>query len=116
MRTAVVDGQDLDIFVVTAAVDLLVFDAQIRKVDLLVEVRQVMLMCPLFDFAAVAIGVSVVVITVAIALVKSGLILTLELVVQDDANRSAHCALPGALLHVRTPDTPERRARAPARV
>jgi len=51
----------------------------------ILEVRQVMRVCPLFDFAAVAIGVSVVVITVAIALVKPGLILTLELVVQDDA-------------------------------
>jgi hypothetical protein len=69
VSATVVDGQDLDIPVVAAAVDFLVFDPQIRKMDPLVEVRQVVLVSPLLDLAAIAVGMAVVVITVAIALV-----------------------------------------------
>jgi hypothetical protein len=85
VSATVVDGQDLDIPVVAAAVDFLVFDPQIRKMDPLVEVRQVVLVSPLLDLAAIAVGMAVVVITVAIALVEPRLVLTLELVVEDDA-------------------------------
>ena len=52
------DGDDLDIFVVAAAVDLLVFDPEIGEMDLLVEVRQVMFERPVFDLPRVAIGVT----------------------------------------------------------
>src|SRR5206468_12015860 len=68
-----------------AAVDVLVFDPQIREMDLVVEVRQVVLVSPRLDLAAIAVGMAVVVITVAIALVQPRLVLTLELVVEDDA-------------------------------
>ena len=79
------DGRDLDMLVIPPPVDLLVFDPQVGEVDLLVEVRQVVFERPLFDLPLVAIGVSVVVVAVAIPLVQPLLVLALELVVQDDA-------------------------------
>src|SRR5947209_20004397 len=78
VRTPVMDGHDLDVLVVPASVGFLVFDPQIGEMDLLVEVRQ----RPCFNLARVAIGVSVVVVPVPIALVQPLLVLALELVVQ----------------------------------
>lgn len=80
---AVVDRQDLHVFMAMPALEL-VFDAQVGKVHVLVEVRQVVLQCPLLDLSSVAIRVAVVIITVAIALVEPLLVFTLELVVEDD--------------------------------
>jgi hypothetical protein len=60
------EGRNLDVVVVAAAVDLLVFDAQVREMDLVFEVRQVVLERPLLNLPFVAIGVSVVVVAVTI--------------------------------------------------
>src|SRR5580698_6791484 len=82
---AIVDGDDLDIVVIPAAVDLFVFDSDVREVHLLVEVRQVVLLRPLRDLLVAAIGVPVVVVAVPIPLVEPLLVLALELVVELDA-------------------------------
>ena len=75
---------DLDVFVPVAPVEL-VLDAEIRKMNRLVEVRQVVFARPLFDLASVAIGSSVAVGASAIVLLQPLLILPLKLVVEDDA-------------------------------
>jgi hypothetical protein len=85
MGAAIVDGHDLDVQVIPAAVGILVVDAGIREVHLLVEVRQVVLTSPFLDFVLVTVEVAVVVGAVAIALVQPFLVLTLELVVENDA-------------------------------
>ena len=82
---SIMDGDDLDVLVVAAAVDLLVFDPQVGEMDLLVEVREVVFERPFLDLPRVAIRVAVVVVAVPIALVQPLLVLALELVVQDDA-------------------------------
>ena len=79
------DGDDLNVLAVAAAVDLLVFNPQVGEMDLLVEVRQVVFKCPVFDLARVAIGVAVVVLALMIMLVQPLLVLALELVVQHDS-------------------------------
>src|SRR5438034_9750566 len=63
----------------------LVFDAEVREVDRLIEVRQVVFARPFFDVASVAIRSSVAVRPAAIRLLKPLLILAFELVVEDDA-------------------------------
>jgi hypothetical protein len=78
-----VDGQNLDILVETTAVDLLVLDAEIGKVHLLVEVRQVVLARPKGDLVRAAIWMAVVVVALSIALVQPPLVFALELVVED---------------------------------
>jgi hypothetical protein len=77
--------RDLDVIVVPAAVHFLILDAQIRKVHLIVEVRQVMLERPGPDLFVSPIRVSVVVGAVAVPFVKPRLVVTLELVIEDDS-------------------------------
>jgi hypothetical protein len=77
-------GRDLDVAVVPTPVRLLVLDADVREMHLAIEVRQVMFAGPLPDLFRRSIGVAVVVLAVPIALVQPLLVLTLELVVEDD--------------------------------
>src|SRR5438552_12096964 len=76
---------DLDIPVLAAPVELLIFDAEIRKMHLLVEVREVMDVGPFLDLMWFAIWPSIGVVAVDIPLVQPLLILTLELVIEKDA-------------------------------
>src|SRR5438067_9062386 len=91
----VMDSYHLEVDVIPAAVRVLVFDAGIREMHLLVEVRQVVLAGPFLDLMCIAIGVAVVVVAVAIARVQPLLVVALELVVEDDAI-DARAALPQA--------------------
>lgn len=85
VRAPVVDGKHLDVYVVPPSVGVLVLDAPIREMNLLIEVRQVVLTRPFLYLVRVAIGVTVVIVAVAIAFVQPLLVVALELVVQDDA-------------------------------
>ena len=85
MRPAIVDGRDLDILVLPPPIGLLVFDAQVREMDLVIEVREVVVVRPFLDLMRVAIGPTIAVVTVPITLVEPLLVLTLELVVEFDA-------------------------------
>jgi hypothetical protein len=80
---AVVDGGDLDVLMVPASVELLVLDAHVGEMDLLVEVGQVVFKRPGLNLVLVAVGVSIGILSVPIALMQPPLVLTLELVVQD---------------------------------
>ena len=54
MGAAIVLGDDLDVFMMVASVQL-VFDAEVREVDRLVEVRQVVFVRPRFNLVSVPI-------------------------------------------------------------
>jgi hypothetical protein len=85
MGAAIVGRGDLDVLTTPPAVWFFVLDSSIREVHLVVEVRQVMFVCPLADLIRSSIGMSVVVVVVVIAFVQPTLVLALELVVQHDA-------------------------------
>jgi len=82
--SAVVFGDNLDVHMVVASVQL-VLDAEVREVDRLVEVREVVFMRPYFDVSVVAIRPPVAVWPPAIRLLEPFLILALELVLENDA-------------------------------
>jgi hypothetical protein len=73
------DGDDLDVLVVVSAVNL-VFETHVREVHMSIEVRQIVLECPVLDLSWIAVGAAV---AVAIAFVQPLLVLALELVIED---------------------------------
>src|SRR4051794_40219648 len=79
------NGEDFNILMTMATVELGVFNAQVREVHVLVEVRQVMFERPLLDLSRVTIGVAIVIVTLPITLVEPFLVFALELVVEDYA-------------------------------
>src|SRR5688572_26080023 len=85
MATAVVLRGHLDVLVIPTVVGVPILDAQVGEVDLIIEIREVVFIGPRADFLIGPIGVSVVIRAVAIPLVKPGLVLTFELVVELDA-------------------------------
>src|SRR5262245_62672908 len=100
MRTSVVFGHDLDVFVALASLPL-VLNTEVGKVDALVEVRQVMLARPLLDLALVPIGSAVAVGAAAVVLLQPLLVLALQLLFEDDATHfSALLAQPFLLAQV----------------
>jgi hypothetical protein len=96
VTAAIVHRGDLDILVIPPPIGLLVLDAQVGEVDLVVEVREVVFPRPFLDLMRLAIRASIGIVTVFIPFVQPALVLTLELVVEDDAI-DACPALPEAL-------------------
>jgi hypothetical protein len=84
-----VDSEDLDVDVIVAPIELFVFDPDIRKMCLFIEIGQVVVQRPLFDLARVTIRVSVVVRTIAVAFMKPPLVIPLQLVVEDTRSTRA---------------------------
>jgi hypothetical protein len=80
-----VDGRDLGILVIPPPIGLFVLDPHVREVNLVLEVRQVVFVRPFLDLVRVAIGPAISIVVVPISLVEPLLVLTLELVVEDDA-------------------------------
>src|SRR3954449_7641021 len=70
MGSAVVEGCDLDVLDVTATVRPLVFKAQIRKVDVPVEERQIMLVRPLLDLSRIPVRTPISVGPLAVPIVE----------------------------------------------
>jgi hypothetical protein len=85
MGAAIVRGDDLDVLALPAAIRLLVLDADVGEVDLVIEVRQVVLVGPIANLIRRAIGMAVVVVVVLVPLVEPELVLALQLVVEDGA-------------------------------
>jgi hypothetical protein len=81
---AVVLGDDLDILVLVAAMEL-IFDPEIGEVDLAVEVRQLVFGGPALNLAMIAVRPPIAIGMAAIGLPQPLLILALELLVEDDA-------------------------------
>jgi hypothetical protein len=83
--TTVVRGNDLDVFMTLASIEL-VLDPKIGKVHSLIEVRKLVFMRPALDFTRVAIGPAVTVRPATISFLKPLLVLALELLLEDDAS------------------------------
>jgi hypothetical protein len=98
MRPAVVFGDDFDVQVVMASLEL-VLEADVGKVHALIEVRQVVLARPLLDFAGVPIRATVAVRALSIALLQERLVLPFELALHDDIPdvRAAFAELAGGV-------------------
>jgi hypothetical protein len=77
-------GDDLNILVPVASVQF-VLDAEVGKMHGVIEVRELVVACPVFDLARVAIGSSVAVRPAAVSFLEPFLVLALEFVVQNDA-------------------------------
>src|SRR5215831_4780738 len=94
-------GDDLDVLMPRAAVPVLVLDARIWKTHVPIVVRQLVLPCPAGDLFGLPIRPAVAVLLPSITLVEEPLIVTFELVVENDsANLSTITpeALVGALI------------------
>jgi hypothetical protein len=85
MGAAIVRRDDLDVLALPTSVRLLVLDADVGEVDLVIEVRQVVLVRPFANLIRRSIRMAVVVVMVLVALVEPTLVLALQLVVEDDA-------------------------------
>jgi len=85
VAASVVNRHHLHIAVIVPAVGLLVLKAHVGEVDLIIEVGKFVLPCPLLDLSLVAIGASIAVAPIPVALVQPPLVLTLEFVVEDDS-------------------------------
>lgn len=83
MSAAIVDGHYLDVLALAAAVQLFVFDSQIREVDLVIEVGKVARSGPGANLIVGAIRVAVVVVAATVVLVQPLLVVALQLVVED---------------------------------
>ena len=80
MGAAVVRRDDLNVLAPPTPVRVLVLDADIREVELIVEVGQVVFVGPVANLIGRPIGVAVVVVVVLVAFVQPPLVLALELV------------------------------------
>src|SRR5688572_28466218 len=78
MRSSVVLGEDFDILVAVSTVQF-VHDAKVGKVDVVIEIRQAMVMRPGLNLLLVASRAPVAVGPVAIVFMKELLILALEI-------------------------------------
>jgi hypothetical protein len=85
MGPAIVRGHDLDVLVPTPAIAILVLDARIGKVHVTVVVRQLVLPRPTRDLFRLPIWPPVAVLLATVALVEKTLVVTLQLVVENDA-------------------------------
>jgi hypothetical protein len=84
MGAAVVNGGDLDVQMIVAAIELLVLDTDIREMDLLVEIRELMFTSPICNLLRDSIGAAATLVAVTIVLVQPPLIRPFEFVVEDN--------------------------------
>jgi hypothetical protein len=82
-----VDSGDLHIFDGSSAIALLVLDAHVGKLDVVVHHGQLVRLRPALDFFLSTIGPSIAVATPAILGLQEALVLTLQLVVEDQTTR-----------------------------
>jgi hypothetical protein len=83
--SAIVNGEHLDILVSAAAVDVFVLDPEVWEVNMVIEVRKVMLHRPGANLGLVAIGMPVVIVASTVVLMQPLLVVPLQLVVENDA-------------------------------
>jgi len=85
VSAAVVLGGDFDVLVLSEAIAVLVLDADVRKVNVAIEVGEVVLACPGLNLTNVVIRAAVAVFSATVAPLAELLVLALELVVEGDA-------------------------------
>src|SRR6185503_16359130 len=84
VRASIVRRHHLDVLVVPASVWLLILDSKIREMELIVEVRKIVLVRPVANLVRRPIRVAVIVVVVLVPFVQPSLIVALELVIEDD--------------------------------
>jgi hypothetical protein len=84
VSAAVVLGGDFDVLVLSEAIAVLVLDADVRKVNVAIEVGEVVLACPGLNLTNVVIRAAVAVFSATVAPLSEALILPFELVVEGD--------------------------------
>jgi hypothetical protein len=84
VTAAVVNRGDLHVAVEVMPVQVEIVDPNVRKVDVPVEVRQVVLECPALDFTLGPVRSAISICVAAIALVEPLLILPFEFVIEGD--------------------------------
>src|SRR5882762_7784635 len=103
MAASVVLGRDFQILPAHIAVLVLVLDAYVREMDLLIEVRQVVLTRPRLDLLDTPIWTAVAVAVAAIAFLEKPLIVAFQLSVEFDAQNACFARLqPLGRLQVRS--------------
>ena len=85
MSAAVVRREQLDVLVKFPAIDL-VLDAVVGEMNLVVEVRQIVLARPVADLVLVAARSAVAVGAVAVVVLQELLVLALQVLFEDDAS------------------------------
>jgi hypothetical protein len=80
-----VGRHDLDVFHLPLTVWPLVFDADVRKVDVAVDDRKVSTRCPFRHVTGRSIAITLGAAALAIEIAQEALIVALQLVVEDDA-------------------------------
>jgi hypothetical protein len=85
VRAAVVLGRDLHVVVALTAVDIAILDLAVWEMHVPVEVRQIVLVCPLGDLPLVSVRTAVGIWPVAIPLLQPLLALALQLVIEPHA-------------------------------
>jgi hypothetical protein len=85
VRATVVRRDDLDVFVTGVTVLILVFDPGVREVDAAVEERELVFACPGLNHFRRAVRPAVALGPSPIPLLEELLVVTLQLVVEDDA-------------------------------
>ena len=85
MGAAIVEREQLDVLMELPAIDL-VLDAVIRKVHMVVEVRQIVFAGPVTDFVLVAARPAVAVRSVTVVVLQELLILALQILLENDAS------------------------------
>lgn len=84
MSASTVLGRDLDVLPTDIAVRVFVLNANIREMNLVVKVGQVVLTCPFLNLLDRSIGPAIAVAIPSIALLEETLVLAFELPVQFD--------------------------------
>jgi hypothetical protein len=85
MGAAVMRRDDLEVFDLSAPISVLVLDADIRKLDVLVFVRQPVRQRPFPDLVGRAMRPAIAVALLSIALLEEALVFALQLEVEDDS-------------------------------
>ena len=83
VSAAVVRRKELDVLVKLSAIEL-VLDSVVGEMNLVVEVRKVVVVRPLRDFSGFTIGAAIGIVAIPITFVEPPLVVALELVVEDD--------------------------------
>jgi hypothetical protein len=76
-------GQHLDVLMALATIEV-VFDAEVWKVNLVVEVRQLVFLCPLRDLSRVPIRPSIAVRSISVVLLQERLVIAFQLLLEHD--------------------------------
>ena len=86
MSAAIVGREQLDVLMELPAIDL-VLDPVVGEMNVVVEVRQIVLACPVTDLILVAARPAVAVRSVTVVVLQELLVLALQVLLENDASK-----------------------------